>query len=331
MVTHAFDANVFPADEPNNDIAEQVLAKLQSENVGQAYTFLKSSVQNVFSGRDEDYDGVVDKRDVKTDAPMNSKEKDAFWNSLVKELEEKQPGVMQRLSGVWLRDYKTRNSKDAPLNADWVESTAQHGQNLDKTFAGLAAKEIDIIARLNRHATANDGYDFIDDTEISRNIKRQNQESREEFVKKTVETAIKEAATDPVAATTNLYSSLRSRGSTESQEEENLTHKLVADALKEHPDVVKRLATGYVSVNFTDIDRSNSDLIPDKNITMDEVARFNPESVGVLFMSYIKANFAAIADTSQTDTVHDGNTRLTKDEVVNHINLLNRDSRKAGK
>lgn len=320
MVTHVSDASFAP-ENPKDDLADQVLAKLQDESVGKAYVFLKSSVQNVFDGRDEDKDGVVDKRDVKTDVPMNSKEKEAFWNSLVKELEEKRPGVTQQLASIWLGDFKSRESKDAPMPASWVRSVASDGHLMDKTFAGAAAKDIDIVKNLFKKD------DAIDEFEVERNRRRQLQKPREEFVQDTVKKAIFESATSPFTAVGNLYDALTRRAETESQDEKNATYKAVADALKDHPDIVAKLATGFVQKRFNDIDSNNDDRKADSRITADEIADYNPESVGILFMNYVRANFKDIAETSVNDRTSADRSRLTMDELNNHVNRLNRKSK----
>ena len=73
MVSHVSDSSFHP--EPHeagkDSIADQVLAKLQDESLTSAFNFMKSSVQNVYAGRDEDQDGVLDLRDRRSDVPMN--------------------------------------------------------------------------------------------------------------------------------------------------------------------------------------------------------------------------------------------------------------------
>ncbi len=325
MVTHVSDASFAPQDPQKDDLADQVLAKLQDEGVNKAYVFLKTSAQNVFSGRDENMDGIIDTRDAKTDVPMNSKEKEAFWNSLVKEMEAKRPGVTEQLSSVWLRDFKTASSKEAPLPVQDVRDTANGGLLMNKTFATEVMKDVDVIKNLwNKD-------EKIDDVEIERNVKRQTQEPREQFVQNQVEAAIAEAATNPYAAVNNLYAALDKRADTESQEEKNTTYEAVAKALSGHPDLIAKLATAYVHTRFNSVDKNNDHSKSDGRISADEIADYNPESVAKLFMNYISANFKEMSETSMTDGSHLNFTTLTSDELTNHMNRLKRDSRKSGK
>lgn len=319
MVSQVSDSSFHP--EPHeagkDSIADQVLAKLQDESLTSAFNFMKSSVQNVYAGRDEDQDGVLDLRDRRTDVPMNDKEKQEFWTSLAKELEEKRPGVLKNLSAVWLKDFKNSELKSEPFEADYVGQIANHGKAMNKTFAGEALKDLPNIKALHR------ADDIIDDIELDKNIQRQKQIPREQFVTDIINKALADSQSSPLKAVDAIYASLKQRGQTETQAERVASFAAVAEALKDYPDLAAKLSMGYMQRNFKDVDTNYSEHKEDFRITKDELNDFTPDSIGRVFINYVKANFDSIASTSTYDKYQNAQS-LTADELINHINRLKR-------
>lgn len=323
MATHVSDASYAP-EPPQDEIANQVLAKLQDESLTSAFNYLKSSVQNVYSGKDENQDGKIDVRDHSHDVPMNDKEKEAFWTSLAKDLEQKKPGVLANLSAIWMKDFQTNELKNTPFEANFVEQIARAGKLMNKTFAEAALKDLPNIKDLAHE----DG--IIDLNELDRNIARQKQTPREQFVKDLLSTAGKEAETNPAKAVETIYKALKDRRGTETQAELSASFKAVADALREQPELAAKLSSGYMIRNFKDVDTEYAQHKEDFRITKEELNDFTPDSVGKVFIDYVKANFDAMSTTSVHDKSYRGSTSLTADEFVNHINRLKRDSQKKG-
>lgn len=319
MVSHVSDSSFHPdpRETGKDSLADQVLAKLQDESLTSAFNFMKSSVQNVYAGRDEDHDGVLDLRDRRDDVPMNDKEKQEFWTSLAKELEEKRPGVLKNLSAVWLKDFKTTELKTMPFEADYVQQIANNGKAMNKTFAGEALKDLPNIKALNR----ND--DIIDEIELDKNIQRQKQIPREQFVTDIINKALTDSQTSPLKAVDAIYASLKQRGQTETQAERVASFAAVADALKEHPDLAAKLSMGYMQRNFKDVDTNYGEHKEDYRISKEELNDFTPDSIGKVFVNYVKANFDSIASTSTYDK-YLNSQNLTADELNNHINRLKR-------
>ena len=319
MVSHVSDSSFHP--EANNTekdtLADQVLAKLQDESLTSAFNFMKSSVQNVYSGRDENQDGKVDVRDRRDDIPMNDKEKQEFWTSLAKEMEEKRPGVLKNLSAVWMKDFKTTELKDMPFEANYVEQMATQGKLMNKTFAGESLKDLPNIKALSR------ADNIIDDIELDKNIQRQKQTPRAQFVEDIISKALTDSETSPIKAVDAIYQALKVRGQTETQVEKMASFAAVADALKDYPDLSAKLSMGYVQRNFKDIDSNYSEHKEDFRITKEELSDFTPDSIGKVFINYVKANFDSIASTSTYDK-YLNSQNLTADELNNHINRLKR-------
>lgn len=319
MVSHVSDAAFHPepAETGKDSLADQVLAKLQNESLTSAFNFMKSSAQNVYAGRDEDQDGVIDIRDRRSDVPMNDKEKQEFWTSLAKELEEKKPGVLKNLSAIWLKDFKNSELKTAPFEADYVEQMAANGKLMNKTFAGEALKDLPNIKALSR------ADDIIDDIELDKNIERQKQTPRPAFVKDIIDKALSDSQSSPIKAVDAIYQALKQRGQTETQAERTASYAAVAEALKDYPDLAAKLSMGYVQRNFKNIDTNYAEHKEDFRITKDELNDVNPDSIGKVFINYVKANFDAIASTSTYDKYQNASS-LTADELNNHINRLKR-------
>jgi len=319
MVSQVSDSSFHP--EPHeagkDSIADQVLAKLQDESLTSAFNFMKSSVQNVYAGRDEDQDGVLDLRDRRSDVPMNDKEKQEFWTSLAKELEEKRPGVLKNLSAVWLKDFKNSELHNMPFEADYVQQIASHGKTMNKTFAGEALKDLPNIKALNR------ADDIIDDVELDKNIQRQKQIPREQFVNDIINKAQTDSQTSPLKAVDAIYASLKQRGQTETQAERVASFAAVAEALKDYPDLAAKLSMGYMQRNFKDVDTNYGEHKENYRITKEELNDFTPDSIGRVFINYVKANFDSIASTSTYDK-YLNSQNLTADELNNHINRLKR-------
>jgi len=278
---------------------------------------MKSSVQNVYAGRDEDQDGVLDLRDRRSDVPMNDKEKQEFWTSLAKELEEKRPGVLKNLSAVWLKDFKNSELHNMPFEADYVQQIASHGKTMNKTFAGEALKDLPNIKALNR------ADDIIDDVELDKNIQRQKQIPREQFVNDIINKAQTDSQTSPLKAVDAIYASLKQRGQTETQAERVASFAAVAEALKDYPDLAAKLSMGYMQRNFKDVDTNYGEHKENYRITKEELNDFTPDSIGRVFINYVKANFDSIASTSTYDK-YLNSQNLTADELNNHINRLKR-------
>lgn len=319
MVSHVSDSSFHPepTETGKDSLADQVLAKLQDESLTSAFNFMKSSAQNVYAGRDEDQNGVIDVRDRRSDVPMNDKEKQEFWTSLAKELEEKRPGVLKNLSAVWLKDFKNSELKTVPFEADYVEQLAANGKLMNKTFAGEALKDLQNIKALSR------ADDIIDDIELDKNIQRQRQEPRDQFVKGIITQAVSDSQTSPIKAVDAIYQALKQRGETETQAERAAAYVAVAEALKDYPDLAAKLSMGYVQRNFKNIDTNYGENKENFRITKDELDDFNPDSIGKVFINYLKANFDAIASTSTYDDNQNASS-LTVDELNNHINRLKR-------
>lgn len=278
---------------------------------------MKSSVQNVYAGRDEDQDGVLDLRDRRSDVPMNDKEKQEFWTSLAKELEEKRPGVLKNLSAVWLKDFKNSELHNMPFEADYVQQIANHGKTMNKTFAGETLKDLPNIKALNR------ADDIIDDVELDKNIQRQKQIPREQFVNDIINKAQTDSQTSPLKAVDAIYASLKQRGQTETQAERVASFAAVAEALKDYPDLAAKLSMGYMQRNFKDVDTNYGEHKENYRITKEELNDFTPDSIGRVFINYVKANFDSIASTSTYDK-YLNSQNLTADELNNHINRLKR-------
>ncbi|MBA3995360.1 MAG: hypothetical protein C0469_17720 [Cyanobacteria bacterium DS2.3.42] len=321
MVSHVSDSSFHPEanDTGKDSLADQVLAKLQDESLTSAFNFMKSSVANVYAGRDEDQDGKIDLRDRRDDVPMNDKEKQEFWTSLSKELEEKRPGVLKNLSAVWLKDFKTTELKAMPFEADYVNQIAANGKQMNKTFAGEALKDLPNIKALSR------ADDIIDDIELDKNIQRQKQIPRDQFVKDIISKAVTDSETSPIKAVDAMYQALKVRGQTETQAERAASYAAVAEALKDYPDLASKLSMGYVQRNFKDIDTNYGEHKEDFRISKDELSDFTPDSIGKVFVNYVKANFDSIASTSTYDK-YLNSQNLTADELNNHINRLKRKS-----
>ncbi|MCC6980209.1 MAG: hypothetical protein IT343_17955, partial [Candidatus Melainabacteria bacterium] len=164
MVSHASrhsDSSFHPQpSNEENSLADQVLAKLQDESLTSAFNFMKASVQNVYNGRDEDRDGLIDLRDKRDDVPMNDKEKGEFWHSLAKELEEKKPGVLKNLSAVWMQDFKTHDLKGEPLQADYIRQVASNDHLMRGTLAKAALGDLQNVKNLRA------ADNIIDDIEL---------------------------------------------------------------------------------------------------------------------------------------------------------------------
>ncbi len=312
MVSHVSDSSFHPEahDTGKDSLADQVLAKLQDESLTSAFNFMKSSVQNVYSGRDEDQDGKIDLRDRRDDVPMNDKEKQEFWTSLSKELEEKRPGVLNNLSAVWLKDFKTTELKTMPFEADYVQQIAANGKQMNKTFAGEALKDLPNIKALSR------ADDIIDDIELDKNIQRQKQIPRDQFVKDIIGKAVTDSETSPIKAVDAMYQALKVRGQTETQAERAASYAAVAEALKDYPDLASKMSMGYVQRNFKDIDTNYGEHKENFRISKEELSDFTPDSIGKVFINYVKANFDSIASTSTYDK-YLNSQNLTADELNN--------------
>lgn len=238
MVSQVSDSSFHPEANSNEDncLADQVLSKLQDESLTSAFKLLKSSVQNVYSGRDEDRDGVLDLRPEREDVPMNSKEKQEFWTSLTKELEEKRPGVLKSLSAVWLKDFKATELEGRTFEADFVRQVAANSSLMNKTFAGEALKDLNNIKNLNRVDN------IIDDVELDTNILRQKQIPRDQFIQNVIEKARTDSETNPAQAAAEMKQALKTRSETETQAEKLETAAALNNALVEHPDLAAKLA-----------------------------------------------------------------------------------------
>jgi len=319
MVSHASDSSFHPESRSSSDnsLADQVLAKLQDESLTSAFNFMKASVQNVYSGRDENQDGVLDLREKRYDVPMNDKEKQEFWTSLAKELEEKKPGVLKNLSAVWMKDFKNSELKSMPFEADYVEQMAAHGKLMHGTFAKAALSDLPNIKALSR----ND--DIIDDIELDKNIQRQKQIPREQFVKDIIDKALVDSEKSPIKAVDAMYNALKLRAQTETQAERYASFSAIAEALKDYPDLASKLSMGYMQRNFKDIDTNYGEHKEDFRISKEELNDFTPDVIGKVFVNYVKANFDAIASTSTYDK-YLNSQNLTADELHNHINRLKR-------
>ncbi len=248
---------------------------------------------------------------------MNDKEKQEFWTSLAKELEEKRPGVLKNLSAVWLKDFKNTELKDIPFDADYVNQLAVNGKLMNKTFAAEALKDLPNIKALSK------ADDIIDDIELDKNIQRQKQQPRDQFVKDIINKALTDSETSPFKAVDAIYQALKLRGQTETQAERTASYAAVAEALKDYPDLAAKLSMGYVQRNFKDIDTNYNEHKEDFRITKAELNDFTPDSIGRVFINYVKANFDAIASTSVYDKYQNASS-LTADELNNHINRLKR-------
>ena len=319
MVSHVSDSSFHPEahDKEDNSLADQVLAKLQDESLISAFNFMKASVNNVYAGKDEDQNGVIDVRDRRTDVPMNEDEKTAFWNSLAKELEEKRPGVLKNLSAVWMKDYQITELKTQPFEDDYVRQMANSGRQMNKTFAGEALKDLANVDALH----SKDG--IIDMIELDKNINRQKMPPREQFVTDIINKALTDSETSPYKAVNDIYNALKVRALTETKEETQQSFAAVADALKDYPDLAAKLSMGYFQKNFKDIDTNYGDLKEDFRITKEELDDFTPDSIGKVFVNYVKANFDSIASTSIYNKYLNAQS-LTQDELGNHINRLKR-------
>lgn len=394
MVSHASrhsDSSFHPQpSNEENSLADQVLAKLQDESLTSAFNFMKASVQNVYNGRDEDRDGVIDLRDKRDDVPMNDKEKGEFWHSLAKELEEKKPGVLKNLSAVWMQDFKTHDLKGEPLQADYIRQVASNDHLMRGTLAKAALGDLQNVKNLRA------ADNIIDDIELEKNILRQRMVPREQFIKdviakaaadaqtspgsalegmkralsargyaetpeeriatsealkkalketpelaeklenkpkvisqeqfvnSVISKALVESETSPVKAVDAIYKALIDRRHTVSQEENMASFQAVAEELKNHPELAAKLAMGYMHRNFKDIDMNNDRQKQDYKISKEELNDFNPDSVGKVFVNYVKANFDSIATTSVYNNSYVNADFLTQDEVANHITRLKR-------
>lgn len=279
---------------------------------------MKASVQNVYNGRDEDRDGLIDLRDKRDDVPMNDKEKGEFWHSLAKELEEKKPGVLKNLSAVWMQDFKTHDLKGEPLQADYIRQVASNDHLMRGTLAKAALGDLQNVKNLRA------ADNIIDDIELETNILRQRMVPREQFIKDVIAKAAADVQTSPVKAVDAIYKALIDRRHTVSQEENMASFQAVAEELKNHPELAAKLAMGYMHRNFKDIDMNNDRQKQDYKISKEELNDFNPDSVGKVFVNYVKANFDSIATTSVYNNSYVNADFLTQDEVANHITRLKR-------
>jgi uncharacterized protein (DUF2267 family) len=239
MVSHASrhsDSSFHPQpSNEENSLADQVLAKLQDESLTSAFNFMKASVKNVYNGRDEDQDGVIDVRDKRDDVPMNDKEKGEFWNSLAKELEEKKPGVLKNLSAVWMKDFKTNDLKGETFQADFVRQVASNDHLMNGTLAKAALGDLQNVKNL--HTVDN----VIDDIELDKNIIRQRMVPRDQFVKDVLSQAAIAAQTSPGAALEGMKQALSTRSYGETQAERHETAEALKKALKENPELNEKI------------------------------------------------------------------------------------------
>ncbi len=80
---------------------------------------------------------------------------------------------------------------------------------------------------------------------------------------------------------------------------------------------------GYMQRNFKDVDTNYGEHKENYRISREELNDFTPDSIGKVFINYVKANFDSIASTSTYDKYLNAES-LTADELNNHINRLKR-------